>query len=338
MDVADLMPFASGLANIGLDSDDSGAVSQIVPYGLIHFLSGVLHDPIQGQSGIVRFVAGPTASVSYSTDGGSAYATSTLQTSLDDLYTNGPESFSDILINQTDLKFITEGGQWRVRSTDDLSSPISLSGQTPTPTQRDAGEIWLADPGVDNGWNELFVDTGSGIANVLTGSGIRAFASVTNQLTTKSGDRAVDILLDGIELSTTKGGDVTFAHDHSSGSDSIRILVDGLYACEYNFALDRSGINRQIGTGWVTLNGTEIAHSRSYSHHRTTAHGEGTAHAQFLFNAHVGDEVKLRVGTHTNSDLLNTDTLTTLADIGGTGDPTTRGAMFMQIRRVGARR
>ena len=60
MDInGDLIPVASGWSNLGVDVSPNGQdafdISTLAPFGQIHMVSGVFHDPIMGQSGVIRY-------------------------------------------------------------------------------------------------------------------------------------------------------------------------------------------------------------------------------------------------------------------------------------------
>jgi hypothetical protein len=58
MKVSDLIPTASGEASLGVNSgpnEGAFSASSIAPFNHMHMLSGVIHDPITGQSGVLRF-------------------------------------------------------------------------------------------------------------------------------------------------------------------------------------------------------------------------------------------------------------------------------------------
>ena len=55
----DLVPSASGFSNLGVDvspnAQDAFDITSINPFNHIHMISGVYHDPMYGQSGVLRF-------------------------------------------------------------------------------------------------------------------------------------------------------------------------------------------------------------------------------------------------------------------------------------------
>jgi len=72
----DLYPNASGSASLGVEqlSQDSFS-NDIRPYATVHMNSGVFHDPLNGQSGIMRFVRWPNSdrTFEFSSNGGLDY-------------------------------------------------------------------------------------------------------------------------------------------------------------------------------------------------------------------------------------------------------------------------
>jgi hypothetical protein len=73
MQVNDLIPIASGFANLGIDVDSNAQnafdITTLAPFNQIHLISGVYHDPIMGQSGVIRY-SRRTAAFEVSVDGG----------------------------------------------------------------------------------------------------------------------------------------------------------------------------------------------------------------------------------------------------------------------------
>ena len=51
----DLLPQQSGSAAIGVNFRNGAPTNTILPYNNIHFVSGVIHDPMLGVSGVIRF-------------------------------------------------------------------------------------------------------------------------------------------------------------------------------------------------------------------------------------------------------------------------------------------
>jgi len=71
----DLVPGSSGLMNLGIDGGpnrDAFDITTLAPFNHIHMISGVFHDPVQGQSGVIRFNR-QLACFEASTDGGNTF-------------------------------------------------------------------------------------------------------------------------------------------------------------------------------------------------------------------------------------------------------------------------
>lgn len=88
VEIGDIWPFSSGTSSLGaeqLNGPADGFTNEIRPFNHIHFNSGVIHDPILGSSGVIRFNAINNGSASeivgninspsfeFSTDGGKTY-------------------------------------------------------------------------------------------------------------------------------------------------------------------------------------------------------------------------------------------------------------------------
>lgn len=69
----DLVPVASGWANLGVEVSSNAQnafdITELRPFNHVHMISGVFHDPIMGQSGIIRFNR-QQAAFQVSVDGG----------------------------------------------------------------------------------------------------------------------------------------------------------------------------------------------------------------------------------------------------------------------------
>jgi hypothetical protein len=69
----DLVPVSSGFANLGVNISSNAQnafdITSIRPFNHVHMVSGVFHDPVQGQSGVLRY-SREQASFQVSVDGG----------------------------------------------------------------------------------------------------------------------------------------------------------------------------------------------------------------------------------------------------------------------------
>jgi len=71
----DLIPAGSGQSHLGIDGGvgDSFDITTLTPFGHIHMNSGVWHDPVTGQSGVLRYSQAAGA-FHISVDGGKTFA------------------------------------------------------------------------------------------------------------------------------------------------------------------------------------------------------------------------------------------------------------------------
>jgi hypothetical protein len=75
MRINDLIPIASGQASIGVNMGPNGGafdITSIAPLNRFHTISGVFHDPVTGQSGVLRFSQAAGA-FQVSIDGGKTF-------------------------------------------------------------------------------------------------------------------------------------------------------------------------------------------------------------------------------------------------------------------------
>lgn len=338
MRTSDLLPRASGLANIGLDSDEYFSVFAIVPYGHIHLNSGIFHDPLYGQSGVLRFSEAANE-FQIAEDGGINFSGVTLTNTRDlqDLYDSGDTDVTltsgegDLLLQADDRKLV-------IAAVGSLA-PLRITPQDSDPSSnRDVGDLWMIDTDeAEQGIAHLFYDSGSGVIPVMPASGFLHPRSASNQLVPKTGNLHLDVDFDSVYQAGDIGRDLYYGYDPSSAPEQIRVLADGLYEVTLNIAFDRSGNARQIGSARMLVNSTEVK-SQSYCYNRNTAAGEGTCYSRFLVFLQAGDLITVEGGTHTNVDLLNTDTLSTHGNIAGTTDVRVRGGVFMTMKRIGPRR
>jgi len=168
----DLIPFASGLGHLGVDGsvgDATGGfdISTLAPFGHIHMLSGVWHDPMQGQSGVMRFNLAMQR-FEVSVDGGSSFQG--LTTAGSAVSSVGVLGGAD-LTGDVDLSPATGSGFIVIGDTGGTSpitfavDQLSLSGLWDFPTQGFNGRVV----------NALTDDNGTeaqGIINVAGASGV----------------------------------------------------------------------------------------------------------------------------------------------------------------------
>jgi len=72
----DLVPVTSGFANLGVNvssnANNAFDITTLRPFGQIHMVSGIYHDPVQGQSGVLRFSL-QAGAFQVSVDGGKTF-------------------------------------------------------------------------------------------------------------------------------------------------------------------------------------------------------------------------------------------------------------------------
>ena len=104
----DLIPTSSGFANLGIDvgpnAQNAFDITTLAPFNNIHLISGVWHDPIYGQSGVVRY----------------SRAASSFQVSVD-----GGLTFNDLVTGATVVSSIGVIGDANLTGHVDLATPAS---------------------------------------------------------------------------------------------------------------------------------------------------------------------------------------------------------------------
>lgn len=143
----DLVPVASGFANLGVEVSSNaqnafdGSQGEIRPFNHIHQVSGVFHDPLHGQSGVLRFNQNAGA-FQVSVDGGLTFQS---------LSANGVSSVGVLgdanLIGDIDLASAAASGFLAIFDTGDASpiqfavDQLGLSGLWDFPTQGFNGSV-----------------------------------------------------------------------------------------------------------------------------------------------------------------------------------------------------
>lgn len=111
----DLIPGSSGQAHLGINGGLGGAfdITTLTPFGNIHMLSGVWHDPIMGQSGILRY-SRQQAAMQVSVDGGLTFAniatSATVVTSIGQIGGANLTGNVDLATNSSGFFAITDTG------------------------------------------------------------------------------------------------------------------------------------------------------------------------------------------------------------------------------------
>lgn len=100
--VGDLLPAASGIGNIGVDTTATG-IASIQPFHRVHMMSGIFHDPISGTSGVLRF--NPAGQFQVSLDGGRTFSNVRVGSAVTDIGVLGGAAIS----SSVDLAVPTSG-------------------------------------------------------------------------------------------------------------------------------------------------------------------------------------------------------------------------------------
>lgn len=300
----DLLPRSSGIAHLGVDAGgvDSFDASSITPYGHIHMNSGVFHDPASGQSGVFRFNLS-LSRFEISVDGGKSFAAAGSNTqTLQDAYENGNEitvgANGNLIFNADTNKtnFQTNGSVTPIRITPIVDPPnASLS----------VGDIWMHAHGdivetlglgaaavlaTSLGPATPAYNTGSGLINVMYGSGIAQYsAALATDIPTGAGIT--------VPFDTVNFHDSNYAIDDTNAAlgSGIKIFSPGLYMLHFNCSYDNDTSNsRHIIESDILINTTVLRPSSAYSYHRIPAHGEGTGAATCLAELNATDVVRVR--------------------------------------------
>lgn len=172
MQVYDLIPGASGFANLGVDVDSNAQnafdITTMIPFNHVHMISGVWHDPIMGQSGVVRYNR-QQAAFQVSVDGGLTFSNiatgATVVTSVGVLGGADLTGNVDLATNASGFLAITDTGG---------ASPLifsvntlGLSGLWAFPAQGFNGSVV-------NSLTDFNGTTAQGVINVVGASGIVA--------------------------------------------------------------------------------------------------------------------------------------------------------------------
>jgi hypothetical protein len=216
----DIIPSSSGLAHLGINGGpNAGAfdISTLSPFGNIHQLSGIFHDPILGQSGVIRF----------------DYAGGAFEVSVD-----GGLTFNDLVTGGTVVTSIGVLGDANLTGAVDLASPASgfiviedsadaspllfsvnqlgLSGLWDFPTQGFNGRVV-------NALTDFNSTEAQGVINVVGASGI--VVDIVGQTMTISADGVASSQNLGVIYAETFTADTTVVITHSLGTVDVLVNV-----------------------------------------------------------------------------------------------------------------
>lgn len=268
----DLSPRASGSASLGVEMNDgvNKFTTDIRPYAHVHMNSGIFHDPLQGQSGVLRFNH-EQGVFEVSVDGGATFdfisvgahgggGAGTLQEAYEgdnNIFTvasdGGPVNIQGIGVSP--LSLATDGRPHIQMSgliglhTTSLSRgdlfmqshtaawTAQLTGESAPTTQAEADTLSLG-PALP------FYSTGSGVTNLMIASGIGTFINATDV----AFDQDAPAILDAAnDLTSAFSDDQFFVTTPGSG---VRIMVAGTYCISHV-----STIEKTDGNFWQAVTG-----------------------------------------------------------------------------------
>ncbi len=148
------------------------------------------------------------------------------------------------------------------------------------------------------GFGQFVYNTGSGITNLVPGSGIGKSVIGTAQTFTSA--TTVNLTEDGIP-------DLNYGIDTSN--DQVNVFIAGLYLCIYSVSVDvSSGTNRSVSRSRLLLNGTEPTEqvTRAYGYNRNTTDGKATLQNTCLINLEAGDTLEIEVTRESGASTLTT--------------------------------
>ena len=142
----DLVPTTSGFANLGVNVESNAQnafdITSVRPFNHIHMVSGVFHDPVQGQSGVLRYNR-EQAAFQISVDGGLTFNNLSAGAGVDSVGVIGDTN----LTGHIDLASAGGSGFLAIFDTSDASpiqfavDQLGLSGLWEFPTQGFNGSV-----------------------------------------------------------------------------------------------------------------------------------------------------------------------------------------------------
>lgn len=216
----DIVPSSSGIAHLGINGGPGAGqfdITSLNPFGHIHMLSGIWHDTLLGQSGVLRF----------------DYAGGAFQVSVD-----GGITFNDLLTGATVVSSIGVLGDANLTGDVDLASPpsgfiviedssdaspllfsvnqLGLSGLWGFPTQGFNGRVV-------NALTDFNGTESQGVVSVVGASGI--VVDIVGQTMTISADGIVSSLNLGQCYSETFGAGTSVVITHNLGTTDLIVNV-----------------------------------------------------------------------------------------------------------------
>ena len=317
--VNDQVASSSGQVHLGIDggpNTDAFDIGSLSPFGHIHMISGVIHDPILGQSGIIRFQYA-TPGFYVSLDGGVSFSqlldVNSVFSTISGLnaqyqvgnYIETLEAFGNVelIANETKTRFSSLGNIPHINISGLITVPSTAQSVTQPDITPALGDLYMMTHGVGDGAahgattaaqvkakslgiGTLFLNTGSGVANICVGSGIRGHENDSQQTVTNTPEIVVsfdnEILFDA-------------NYTYNSSTDVFTILSPGLYRIYHKINYDiTSGTSRSIARSRIVHNGTGIPRSRAYAYCRLNSAGESTGSSTIYLNCDAGDTIDVR--------------------------------------------
>ena len=213
--IGDLYPGVSGSASLGINQGTvagSFDITTLAPFNTIHTLSGVFHDPLMGQSGVIRYNR-QAAAFEVSVDGGLTFSAIT---------TGGTSVLSIGVIGDTNLTGNVDvatvaSGFMTIQDTADASplvfsvNTLGLSGLWAFPTQGFNGRVI-------NALTDFNGTEAQGVVNIVGASGI--VVDIIGQTMTVTAGNTIPRC-----FAATFGAATTWTVTHSLNSSDVVVGV-----------------------------------------------------------------------------------------------------------------
>lgn len=217
----DLIPTTSGFANLGANVGPNaqnafdGTQGEIRPFNHIHQVSGVFHDPLHGQSGVIRFNQNAGA-FQVSVDGGLTFQSLSAGAGVDSIGVIGDTN----LTGNIDLASAANSGFLAIFDTSDASpiqfavDQLGLSGLWDFPTQGFNGSVV-------NSLTDFNGTTAQGALSIVGVSGV--IVDIVGQVVTIGTNTDVgDVARCYTETFTASN---TWTVNHGLNTDAVQVQV-----------------------------------------------------------------------------------------------------------------
>lgn len=214
----DLVPSTSGRAHLGVNGGpnlDAFDITTVRPFGHIHQVSGVFHDPILGQSGILRY-SRADAAFQVSVDGGITFQNLGAGAGVDSLGVLGDAN----LTGNIDLASAANSGFLAIFDTANASpiqfavDQLSLSGLWGFPVQGFNGRVV-------NALTDFHGTEVQGVINVVGASGV--IVDIVGQTMTIATNTDVGAVARC--YSETFGAATSWVINHGLGTTDVQVTV-----------------------------------------------------------------------------------------------------------------